>query len=286
MSKILVLGIGGMAGHVIFERLRSSPEHEVIGTVNQTPNGNEGVRLDVTDLEELTRFLMEERPDLIVNCVGMLIKGSKEQPSKTILINAFLPHFIKELISAWGGKLIHISTDCVFSGLKGAYIETDQKDAMDLYGQSKALGEIVDNQHLTIRTSIIGPELKIAGEGLLHWFMAQSGDINGYTQAWWSGVTTLELSKFILHTINNSVTGLVHLTNNTKINKYDLLKLFSTVFTKGDVSISPYNNKVVDKSFVNTNSSLGYKVPSYQQMLEELKSFMLTHKDFYPHYTF
>ena len=129
-----------------------------------------------------------------------------------------------------GGMLIHISTDCVFSGNKGNYIETDYRDARDIYGLSKALGEIDNENDLTIRTSIIGPELKTNGEGLFHWFLSQKGNVYGYTDAIWGGVTTLEFAKAIDCAIEQRITGLINLTNKVPISKYELLKLSQKIF--------------------------------------------------------
>ena len=139
---------------------------------------------------------------------------------------------MKRLADVVGAKLIHISTDCVFSGRQGMYADNDFRDADDIYGRSKALGEIFSDKDLTIRTSIIGPELKRYGEGLFHWFMSQRERVNGYTKVFWSGVTTLELAKAIEYSLDNDVTGLFQLSNGVRISKYDLLVLFNEIFKR------------------------------------------------------
>ena len=168
---------------------------------------------------------------------------------------------LDKLANELDSKLIHISTDCVFSGEKGgSYIEDDIKDGKDTYAKSKGLGEIINENHLTLRTSVIGPELKTDGEELFHWFMSQSGSINGYTGAIWSGVTTIQLAKAVHWAIQNKITGLYHITNNEVINKYDLLCLIKKHLKK-KIKINPIIGKSINKSFIDTRKEINYKIP-------------------------
>ena len=171
----------------------------------------------------------------------------------------------------------------MFSGLKGGYIESDYKHGSGFYAQTKALGELNDTKDLTIRISIIGPELNSSGIGLLHWFLKQDNDIYGYTNAYWSGVTTLELAKFINFLLQSKVDlkGLFHLTNNIKIDKFSLLNIFQSTFKNFDFKIIPNPKYKIDKSFVNTSTDIKYNVPSYQIMTKELHNFILAHKSLY-----
>lgn len=283
MKKILVLGASGMAGHVVYTYLRENSTHQIIGTTNSTSFGDDTIELDIFNIEKLESTLKQYQPDVVINCVGMLIRGSKQYPDKTIYCNAYFPHLLKRLINESGGELIHISTDCVFSGKDGGYTENSFKDAVDLYGMSKSLGEINDDINLTIRTSIIGPELKEYGEGLFHWFINQKGSVTGFKSNYWSGVTTLELAKFLKWALDKKISGLYHLTNSQPISKFDLLNTFKDVYSK-NVIINDHKDYVCNKSFINTNKSVGYGVAGYSQMLHEQKTFMLEHKDFYKHY--
>ena len=280
MKKILVLGAAGMAGHVVYSYLNELNKYEVVGTTNS--NNLEGVslKMNIFDAEEVKKIISDQKPDVIINCIGMLIKTSKQHPDQTIYGNAYFPHFLKGIANTYNIKVIHISTDCVFSGKTGHYTEQSFKDATDIYGASKSLGELMDETNLTIRTSIIGPELKNNGEGLFHWFMTQRGEVNGYKSNFWSGVTTLELAKFIGWILENPKTGLVHLTNSQPISKFDLLHLFNDVYDKR-LTILSERDYVCDKSFINTNQEIIYEVPFYETMLEEQKKFMLAHKSFY-----
>jgi len=196
-----------------------------------------------------------------------------------------LPHRLSRLADVINAKLIHISTDCVFSGEKGtSYIETDEKDGNGVYAKTKGIGEVISDKHLTLRTSVVGPELKNDGEELFHWFMTQSGSIAGYTRVIWSGVTTLELAKAILWSIENKVTGLYHISNNDSICKYDLLKLFKK-YTGKEIDILPIDGKEVDKSFIDTRKLIDYKIPSYEQMVVEMTNLIRSNKVLYSQYT-
>ena len=216
----------------------------------------------------------------------MLNKTAEDNPELAIWFNAYLPHLLASFGNKYKFKLIHISTDCVFSGKKGSYKEDSIKDGIGFYAQSKALGEIVNSQDLTFRTSIIGPDLNPNGIGLFNWFMSQELKINGYSQAYWSGVTTIELAKGINESINDDLVGLYHFVNNSKICKYDLVKEFNLVFKQGEIDINPLSDYVVDKSLICTRSDFNYSVPSYKVMIKEMKEWMVEYKSLYKHYDF
>lgn len=284
MKNILILGASGMAGHMIYNHLKAQDDLHVVGTTHTNFLDDNCISLNVFDTQKVERILNKLNPDIVINCVGSLIRESKISPDKTIFCNAYFPHFLKGITKNINAKLIHISTDCVFSGNKGSYTEADMKDAADIYGLSKSLGEIEDKDNLTIRTSIIGPELKKNGEGLFHWFMGQSQTVNGYKSSYWSGVTTLELAKFIRWIIDNPITGLVHLTNGKSISKYDLLQKINTIYNKR-ITIQSNKDYFCDKSLVKSER-MDYLVRSYAEMLVEQKDFMIKHREFYAHYLF
>lgn len=282
-KKILLLGATGMAGHVAYHYLKETNKYEIIDVVYRNKLTADSIVLDVTDKYATAELIKAVKPEIIVNCIGILIKGSRQHPDNAIYINAYFPHLLERLSSEIDAKLIHISTDCVFSGKKGNYTEYDFKDADDVYGRSKALGEVENDRDVTIRTSIIGPELKQNGEGLFHWFMHQEGKINGFTDAIWGGVTTLELAKAIDKAIDNNLTGLVHLSNGTGINKYDILNLFKTIWNRSNIDIIPFEGHAVDKS-LQSSTKFNMNVPSYNTMLDEMKSWMDNHKSIYNQY--
>jgi dTDP-4-dehydrorhamnose reductase len=280
MKKVLLLGSSGMLGHQVFFRLLREQNIALFDLSFRKKMRSETILCDITDFGKLAGVIQEVKPDVIVNCIGVLIKGSQKNPKNAILINSYLPHWLAEEADRIQSKVIHVSTDCVFSGKKGDYIESDFRDADDVYGRSKALGELVGEKHLTLRTSIIGPELKNDGEGLFHWFMHQSGAVNGYTRAFWGGVTTTVLANVIGNFIERDVCGVVHITNGEKISKFELLQIFNNTFNKG-LEIAPFEGKLVDKSLKTSHPSVGDNVPSYQTMVSEMRNFMLANRDIY-----
>jgi len=277
-QKIVILGVRGMAGHIIAKYLDSCNRYEIFGIAR---NDGEYVhsQIDALDKEALEQYIKHIRPDIVINCIGMLVSQSNEDVVNAIKTNALLPHELSTLGNKIGFRLIHLSTDCVFSGRDGGYTESSPKDGLDNYAKSKALGEVCNDKDLTIRTSIIGPELK-DGTGLLNWFLRQEGKIRGYTHAYWTGVTTLELAKAIDKMIEQNITGLYHLCPKEKISKYDLLHLFKKVWEK-DIDIEPFEDYTIDKSLICTRSDFVYNDIDYESMLIDLRQWMDKYKDCY-----
>jgi dTDP-4-dehydrorhamnose reductase len=272
-EKILILGGVGMLGHVLLNKLNESKAFEVYDITRNKEERINNFDCDVTNFNSLFEIVKEIKPKYIVNCIGILIKGSIQDPSNAILINALLPHKLAQFSNDINAKFIHISTDCVFDGLKGSYTETDNKTAQDIYGLSKSLGEINDDKNLTLRTSIIGPELKNNGEGLFSWFINQKGEVNGFTESIWGGVTTLVLSDIIIKSINENYIGLVHVTNGKPISKLDLLNLIKDKFELNHIDLKKSSGKKSDKS-LNTKYHY-FNVPSYEQMITDMYKYYL-----------
>jgi dTDP-4-dehydrorhamnose reductase len=284
-SKVLILGSSGMAGHVITLMLRNDPlKYDVIDVSRKDSQIRPVQLLDMTDFGRLSAVIDESRPDTIINCVGLLNRYAEDHPDEAILANSYLPHFLEAVTLKTGARVIHISTDCVFSGKTGGYAETDFKDGAGFYAQTKALGELDNNKDLTIRTSIVGPELKADGTGLFHWFSSQRGEIKGYMNAFWSGVTTIELARFIVAVLEQPLTGIYHLVSAAKISKFDLLTLFKNEFGTG-VSIKPDTSYTVDKSLINSRRDYLYEVPSYARMMNDMSSWIAEHRELYEGYT-
>lgn len=285
-KKILILGGTGMAGHMLYFYLRDLGKYNIKNVCYRNKLTSDSFLVDIKDCAKVEDLIFKESPDYIINCIGILIKGSADIEN-AVFVNAYFPHFLRNIADKVESKLIHISTDCVFSGKSGKYHETSFKDADDVYGRSKALGEVLDKNHVTFRTSIIGPELKIVGEGLFHWFMNQTGTITGYTNAIWGGVTTLELAKAIAYYINNdTITGVVHLTNGIEISKYNLLNLFKSIWEIDKVDIlKGEGTKTVNKGLLKSEKFL-YEVPTYELMLAEMFDWMNNNRELYSQYKF
>lgn len=281
MKKILLIGSKGMAGHILYHYIKENTAFELIDIARGTASHVPSYEMDVTDFDGLEKVIRAERPEIVVNCIGVLNQDAEQHPEKAILLNSYLPHFLAQKGNELNYKLIHISTDCVFNGKKGGYTELSEKDGIGFYASTKALGEVTYGNHLTLRTSIVGPEIKATGIGLFNWFMKQQGEINGYTQAYWTGVTTIELAKAIVEAIKQDISGLHHLVNEQKISKYELVGLFKQVFEIQTVEILPYADYHVDKSLVRTNFAFNYKVPSYLDMVAEMRQWVIQHKDLY-----
>jgi dTDP-4-dehydrorhamnose reductase len=272
-----------MLGHQVVNYFLKFDDYDVIDIAFRSKLREKTIISDVTDKAAFEKVVTELSPDFIVNCIGVLIHGSNNVEN-AIYLNAYLPHQLKKISKNTDAKLIHISTDCVFSGDKGGYIESDVKDGKGIYSQTKILGEIEDDSNITLRTSIIGPELKENGEGLFHWFLNQQGVISGFTKSIWSGVTTIELAKAIKWSIDKNITGLYHITNNKSISKYDLLNLFKK-YTKKDITINEVEGKDVDKSFSDTRLLLDYDIPSYGKMVSEMIAMLNDNRMLYSQYT-
>jgi len=281
--KILILGATGMIGHQVYYHLQASQEYQVVAMAHTRKLDDQTIQVDAQNEQAFIERLRDIAPDVIVNCMGVLISEANRNPEHAIFLNAYMPRRLKGLVHDIGARLIHISTDCVFSGKKGSYQESDMKDADDIYGRTKALGEVVEEPNLTLRTSVVGPELK-DGEELFHWFMSQQDRIKGYTKALWSGVSTLELAKVVAWAIKHEVKGLYQVTNGQPINKYDLLMLFKK-YTKKDIEIEATDGRLVDKSLLDTRKEYGDKIPDYDEMVRDMVDFMKTHPELYAHYS-
>jgi dTDP-4-dehydrorhamnose reductase len=264
-----------MAGHVIVAYFQQKAEYEVFYTSRDLDDEN-GIYLDITNTPQLEGLIETIKPDITINCIGLLNDHASNNTKLAFQINSLLPYQLAKFTERYQGKLIHISTDCVFSGTKGDYTEYDTPDGTSIYAESKQLGEIINDNHLTIRTSIIGPELKDDGIGLFLWFMNQSGKIKGYKNVWWNGVTTLELAKAIETMIKHDIKGLFHLSSGKKISKFMLLKTIQEVFGKTDVEIVTDSSIKQDRTIISTRTDFQYNVPSYHDMLLELKNWMKT----------
>lgn len=257
MKRLLVVGGGGMLGHKLWQLARprmetwatvraETPALRALGVVDadRTLTGVDVARAGVLD-----DLLARVRPDVVVNCVGIIKQlAEAKDPVTSIAINALHPHLLARACAAHGSRLIHISTDCVFDGVRGGYREDELTNATDLYGRTKALGEVAGPGCLTLRTSIIGRELS-GTSGLVEWFLSRRGQsADGYTRAVFSGLTTAELSNVVLRIIEQhaDLEGLYHVSA-APIDKYALLTLLDRAFRAG-ITITPRDVPVIDRS--------------------------------------
>ena len=281
--KILILGASGMAGHIITLYFKERG-YDVTGFTRRPIDYCKNVLGDAMNIADIKAALESDDYDIVINCIGILNQFAEENKSAAVFLNGFLPHFIADTLRDKKGRLIHMSTDCVFAGNTGPYYEESFPDGKIFYDRSKAIGEVNDEKNLTFRNSIIGPDPNDKGIGLFNWFMKQSGTVGGYTGAIWTGVTTLTLAKAMEQAIKENLTGLYNLVNNKSINKYDLLLLFNKYFRNGSVDIQPNDKLQLDKSLRHKREDFSFIVPSYEQQIKEMQEWVYAHKELYPHY--
>lgn len=282
--NILVLGVTGMLGNAVFRYFSANSSHQVFGTLRSNagrvhfPEGA-GKRLlsgiDVLDQDSLTSAFIAAKPDVVINCVGLIKQlADAKNPLTALPINAMLPHRLAALCQVAGARLIHVSTDCVFSGEKGMYREEDVSDCTDLYGKSKFIGELHDLPGaVTLRTSIIGHELG-SNASLVDWFLSQQGKVKGFTKAIFSGLPTVELARVMLDYVvpDTSLQGLYHVSVEP-IDKFSLLKEVADVYQK-EIEIVPDDQFVIDRSLDSSKfrAAVGYVPPSWRALIEFMHS--------------
>lgn len=282
--KVLVIGASGMIGSTVFRVLSEKSDWDVFGTVRDGSvkrffSAVLGERLiagvDVEYQDLLVKVLDQIRPDVVVNCAGLTKhKPEAEDPLVSIPINTLMPHRLAGLCKLVGVRLIHVSTDCVFSGEKGGYVEDDFADARDVYGKSKALGEVHYPHSITLRTSTIGHELQ-SKYGLLDWFLSQEGRCKGYTRAIFSGLPTVIFSQVIRDVVipHKELSGLYHVAAKP-IAKLDLLKLIADVYGK-TIDIVPDDQLVIDRSLNADRFQLatGYAAPEWPELIKLMHAY-------------
>lgn len=281
--KFLVLGCNGMAGHTISLYMKERG-HDVFGFDRQPSRYVNSVSGDARDKDFLWELVRDGRYDAIINCIGILNRAAEENKALATYLNAYLPHFLAQATEYSDTQIIHMSTDCVFSGKRGEYTECDLPDGETFYDRSKALGELNDQKNITLRNSIVGPDINPQGIGLLNWFMQQSGDVSGYTKAIWTGQTTLQLAKTMEAVAAERACGLYNAVPEASISKYELLCLFNTHLRRNKIRITPVEGVRADKSLKRTNFTFNYIIPDYERMVADLAEWMLQHKHMYPHY--
>lgn len=279
--KILILGGDGMLGHQLLLSLKN--KYQVCVTLHQNSNSykkynlfnsqNSYFNLDVCNKKKLRAVIADFKPNVIINAIGIVKQRETAKDTiPCIEVNTLFPHRLSQICAANDIRLIHISTDCVFSGRKGKYVEDDLSDAEDLYGKSKFLGEVNNPNCLTIRSSLIGLELS-RKTGLIEWFLAQKGLIKGFRGAIFSGLTTLEMTRVIelLLIKYPNLSGIWHISSEP-INKYDLLSQFSHMLERKDIEIMPENDFRCDRSLISQafKKITTYQAPTWLSMLSEL----------------
>ena len=291
-KRILILGATGMLGHTLMIHLSKNKKIEVFGTVKKfelikmyKKFNYKLIKLDASNFSNLEKNIERIKPDYIINCVGIIKqKITDSMKNKIYLINSVLPNFLNFLSLKNNFNLIHISTDCVFNVKSGNSDEKKKPNALDIYGLSKFKGEVFSANTLTLRTSIIGHELGTR-HSFLEWFLNSNGSVQGYKKAFFSGLTTLELSKFIEKILFKKFEGGLFNLGGDKISKFALLFKIKEIYGK-DISIYSANNLKIDRSLNSFRfyNHFKFKKKSWKKMLKELNQFYLGNKNFYENF--
>lgn len=281
--KFFVLGCNGMAGHMISLYLKEQG-HSVLGFDLRESEYVDSIAGDARDVQHLERVIVDGNFDTVINCIGILNQYAEKDKALATFLNSYFPHFLAEVTKGSETQVIHMSTDCVFSGKCGGYTEDDFRDGETFYDRSKALGELDDDKNLTLRQSIVGPDINPKGIGLLNWFMQQKDEVNGFTKAMWTGQTTLQLAKTMEMAAKVKAHGLINTVPDTNISKYELLKLFNQYLRSDEIRVNAVEGVNADKSLIRTRYEFEYCIPDYETMISELAEWMRTHKEMYPHY--
>ena len=281
--KFLVLGCNGMAGHITSLYLKEQG-HEVFGFDRTKSALVNSVSGDARNTDQLRTIIDDGKYDSVINCIGILNQFAENNKALASFLNGYLPHFLAETTDGTDTQVIHMSTDCVFSGKRGQYTEDDYPDGETFYDRSKALGELNDCKNITLRNSIVGPDINENGIGLLNWFMKQTGEINGFTGAMWTGQTTLQLAKTMEVAAKEKAHGLFNTVPDHAISKFELLGLFNKYMRYDAVKINPVVGVSADKSLKRTKFEFDYLIPDYEIMVAELAEWIKMHKALYPHY--
>lgn len=268
--KIIVFGAGGMLGHAFYSELKK--HHQVWGTVRNEkwhPDLLEG--FETKNLDKIENLISEIKPDFAINCIGIIkqLKASKDKII-SLEVNSLWPHRLAEICERHNSKMIHFSTDCVFSGSKGRYLESDLTDARDTYGLTKLMGEVDYPHTLTLRTSIIGHELN-SQVSLIDWFMSQKNECKGFTHAIYTGFPTIVVARFLNDVIfKNFISGVYHFSSDS-INKYELLKLVANIYGK-KIIITPSDDLKIDRSLNSDRlrSELNWQPESWTSMIRQM----------------
>jgi dTDP-4-dehydrorhamnose reductase len=283
--RVLVLGITGMLGNAMFRYLSQNGGYEVYGSARgesaRRKFGGDALArivtgIDVENHDALVNLFNIVKPQIVVNCVGLIKQlAAADDPLSAIPINSMLPHRLAALCKLTEARLIHISTDCVFSGEKGNYLESDVSDAKDLYGRSKYLGEVTNASAVTLRTSIIGHEMDDGAQALLGWFLSQEASANGFTRAIFSGLPTVELAHVIGDIVipRSDLSGLYHVAAKP-ISKFDLLTTIAKVYGK-QIEIKACDQPTIDRSLDASrfNAVTGYRPPEWQELITRMFNF-------------
>lgn len=281
--KILIIGSGGMVGHVLTFYLKEMG-YDVVDVSHTRKCRSETILLDVLDKTFFSDFLKTNPFDVVINCAAILPKMSLECPSLTVLVNSYFPHYLEEFFINTDTKIIQVSTGGVFSGENGPYCEDEKHDTSIFYGRTKSLGELFGKNNLTVRSDFIGPDMSKAGGSLFNWIMNAKGNISGYNKAFFNGVSSIEFAKFTEFAIKNHVTGIYHLHTSDTISKAEFIELVCDRFDKKNVTMKHDTSISINTSLVTGRKEIAYIQSSFKEQIDMVYNWIVNHRELYPHY--
>lgn len=280
--RILIIGCNGMIGHTVALYFKEH-HHDVFGYDNIDGSFVEQTTGNLHDEDCLHNCINSFNPDAVINCTAIVNQAAEEDRADALFVNAYLPHLLEKWTANSNAVVVHRSTDCIFSGDRGQYTLEDIPDAKSFYARTKAIGELLNDKDITIRVSLIGPALTASDSSLLNWFLQQKGDVRGFANAIWTGLTTLEYAKTIGCLLAHKAHGLFQAAPPTSISKYNLLKLFKKYFS-GCINIIKVDNARVDKSLVPSWGGYDICIGDYEAQIIEMKKWIQAHSSIYPEY--
>ena len=279
--KLLILGCNGMVGHVVAQFMRENG-HEAIGYDEQASDLLDTMCGSIYSTDRISDCIGMVSPDAIINCTAIVNEYAEKDKAAAAFVNAYIPHYLEEFTKGTETVVVHRSTDCVFSGERGRYTILDVPDGQSFYARTKAVGEIVNEKDITIRTSLIGPEREASGEGLFSWYMRQTGEVNGFANSIWTGLTTIEFAREIEKLLRLRAHGLFQMVPSHAISKYKLLTLFETYFPN-ERRLRKLENRMNDKSLVQELRGYDVHIPDYEAMIAEMAKWIKKRNNIYPY---
>ena len=280
--KVFILGCNNTIGHVVALYFKEKG-HEVMGYDQENLGLVRQVTGNYHDVVLIQQTIEQYCPEAVINCIAVVNQDAEADKAEAAYVNCYLPHCLEKITAGTSIVVVHRSTDCIFSGERGQYTVNDVPDAKSFYARTKAVGELINDKDITIRVSLIGPSLKEDDGSLLSWFLRQQGQVNGFANAIWTGVTTEEYAREIELLLTQGKHGIFQSTPTLSISKYELLKLFEKHFPHGR-EVLRIDNQRVDKSLVQDFGDADIVVPSYDKMVADVRRWVQSHRELYPKY--
>lgn len=280
--KVLIMGSANIIGQVVGLYFRENG-HDVTGYDSKPCRYYDSIQKSLYDLDCIKETIQSGCYDAVLNFTAVVNQNAEQDKAEASYINCFLPHYLEKITHNTKTVIVHRSTDCIFSGKKGGYIIDDIPDGESFYAKTKAIGELINQKDITIRVSLIGPDPDSNGDSLFPWFLRQNGEVNGFTDAIWTGITTIEFARVIEKLLLQKAHGLFQCAPDTSISKYELLKVFEKYFPNNR-KVIPISKNRVDKSLIPFMGDYKVDIPDYDTMVADMLSWIKNHKNIYKNF--